>query len=185
MNRKGGRNGHAPPALLWAPFYYPGGPNSSRVFGTPFLMPDLLSPAAPGRIPPRRNRDPRPSRFCGTRKRSVPVRVHSVLRVLAWPGPVARPPASNPFLTHGTVESPAKLHGSNRSSGCPQGAPPPPISSPGSSQPLSLAGGGTPKLTFSQWPAAVRRRAGDRIPLPPSSRARPPWPACTPAPWSR
>ena len=51
----------------------------------------------------------RPSRHCGTRKRSVPVRVHSVRKSSGFAGSCCQAPVSNPFLTHGTVESPAKL----------------------------------------------------------------------------
>jgi hypothetical protein len=32
-----------------------------------------------------------------------------LIRAVVSPAPVARPLAANPFLTHGTVESPAKL----------------------------------------------------------------------------
>ena len=42
----------------------------------------------------------------GTRKRSVPGRVHSIPKSSGFPE--ARPPGANPFLTRGTVESPAK-----------------------------------------------------------------------------
>jgi len=42
------------------------------------------------------------------RKRSVPVRVHSVAKELWFTG-LSRSPASNLPLTHGTVESPSKL----------------------------------------------------------------------------
>jgi hypothetical protein len=42
----------------------------------------------------------------GTRKRSVPGRVHSIPKSGGFPE--APPPGANPFLTHGTVESPAK-----------------------------------------------------------------------------
>jgi hypothetical protein len=45
----------------------------------------------------------------GSRKRSVPVRVHSVRKNSGFTGPGCLAPASNPLLTHGTVESPAKL----------------------------------------------------------------------------
>jgi hypothetical protein len=51
----------------------------------------------------------RPSRFSGTRKRSVPVRVHSVYKSFGFVVSCHQVPTSNPFLTHGTVESPAKL----------------------------------------------------------------------------
>jgi hypothetical protein len=50
----------------------------------------------------------RPSRFSGTRKYSVPVRVHSVSKRFGFVGSCHQAPAANPFLTHGTVESPAK-----------------------------------------------------------------------------
>jgi hypothetical protein len=39
----------------------------------------------------------RPSRFCGTRKRSVPVRVHSVGKSFGSSAPVARPPRPTRF----------------------------------------------------------------------------------------
>jgi hypothetical protein len=51
----------------------------------------------------------RPSRSSGTRKRSVPVRVHSVDKSGGFAGSCRQAQAANPFLTHGTVESPAKL----------------------------------------------------------------------------
>jgi len=44
----------------------------------------------------------------GTRKLSVPGRVHSVSKSCGYQEAFL-PPKSNPFLTHGTVESPAKL----------------------------------------------------------------------------
>jgi hypothetical protein len=43
----------------------------------------------------------------GTRKHSVPGRVHSVTKELRFVNPKL---TSNPFLTHGTVESPLKPH---------------------------------------------------------------------------
>jgi hypothetical protein len=55
----------------------------------------------------------RPSRFSGTRKRSVPVRVHSVYKSFGFVVACYQVPTSNPFLTHGTVESPAKLSSSS------------------------------------------------------------------------
>ena len=94
----------------------------------------------------------RPSRFCGTRKRSVPVRVHSVGKNFGFTGRACALPASNPFLTHGTVESPAKLF---------------PLTDPcvvkvmecdrlqsvqqSFAPTLSLAGGRTPKFKFSLY----------------------------------
>jgi hypothetical protein len=39
----------------------------------------------------------------------VPVRVHSVSKSFGFAGSRHQAPAANPFLTHGTVESPAKL----------------------------------------------------------------------------
>jgi hypothetical protein len=44
----------------------------------------------------------------GSRKLSVPVRVHSVPKSCGCQG-AATLPGSNPLLTHGTVESPAKF----------------------------------------------------------------------------
>ena len=49
-----------------------------------------------------------PSGFCGTRKRSVPGRVHSVGKSFGFAGSCCQAPASNPLWTHGTVESPIK-----------------------------------------------------------------------------
>ena len=46
--------------------------------------------------------------FPGSRKLSVPGRVHSAPKSCRFP-PASAPSGSNPFLTHGTVESPAKL----------------------------------------------------------------------------
>jgi len=48
----------------------------------------------------------------GTRKRSVPGRVHSIPKSSGFPE--ARPPGANPFLTRGTVESPAKCSSAAR-----------------------------------------------------------------------
>jgi hypothetical protein len=45
----------------------------------------------------------------GTRKPSVPVRVHSVRESFGFADSRCQAPASNPFLTRDTVESPAKL----------------------------------------------------------------------------
>jgi hypothetical protein len=53
----------------------------------------------------------RPSRCCGTRKRSVPVRVHSVGKSFGFVGTLSAPTA-NTWWTRDTVESPAKLLGS-------------------------------------------------------------------------
>jgi hypothetical protein len=95
MNRKDGRNGHAPPVRLTTPSKYPGAANSSSA-GRRFFSrcPTGFHLPAPGPIPPWRDRNRRPSRRCGTRKRSVPVRVHSILRDLAGPilSPGTRPP---------------------------------------------------------------------------------------------
>ena len=52
--------------------------------------------------------DLRPSRFSGTRKPSVPVRVHSVRESFGFTDSRCQAPASNPLLTRDTVESPAK-----------------------------------------------------------------------------
>ena len=51
---------------------------------------------------------PTPNPF-GARKPSVPGRVHSVLESCGSQAALGALPGSNPFLTHGTVESPAKL----------------------------------------------------------------------------
>jgi hypothetical protein len=45
----------------------------------------------------------------GTRKLSVPGRVHSVAESFGFRKAAALPCQSNPFLTRGTVESPAKF----------------------------------------------------------------------------
>src|SRR5438046_2488297 len=83
---------------------------------------------------------PRPSRFGETRKRSVPVRVHSHSKELWFRRfPVARSPTSNPFLTHGTVESPAKFSLRAVPLYMVRGARPPPITSKGFT-PTPLAG---------------------------------------------
>jgi hypothetical protein len=82
----------------------------------------------------------------GTRKRSVPGRVHSVSKSCGSRSAPARWGA-NPFLTHGTVESPAKLSlrhciESARAAASNQ--------SPGLCvQPLSLANGGSHKFSAS------------------------------------
>src|SRR5206468_7771160 len=49
-----------------------------------------------------------PTRYHESRKRSVPVRVHSVSKEL-WFAPTSASGASNLPLTHETVESPSKL----------------------------------------------------------------------------
>ncbi len=51
----------------------------------------------------------RPTRHRESRKRSVPVRVHSVRQSSGFAGSGCPAPAANPLLTRGTVESPAKL----------------------------------------------------------------------------
>src|SRR5258706_652290 len=90
----------------------------------------------------------RPSRFSGTRKRSVPVRVHSVPKSFGFTSHACAWPASNPFLTHGTVESPAKLlplQITAKVTECDR------LQSVlrAVRQPLSLAGGRAPKFKFS------------------------------------
>ena len=50
----------------------------------------------------------RPTRGCESRKRSVPLRVHSVFKRSGFVSPLSAL-TSNPFLTHGSVESPAKV----------------------------------------------------------------------------
>ena len=90
----------------------------------------------------------RPSRFCGTRKRSVPVRVHSVSKSSGFADASSKPPASNPLLTHGTVESPAKHF--LKQFHCPLKEECGRLQSVlrALRQPLSLAGGRAPKLEF-------------------------------------
>src|SRR5919206_2367112 len=74
----------------------------------------------------------RPTRFGESRKRSVPLRVHSHSKELWFRRPpVARLPTSNPFLTHGTVESPAKLSLQQFHCVLSNGARSPPITSEG------------------------------------------------------
>jgi len=85
------------------PFSHPSG-SSAPAFEFPFLkvlFSELFDPVADHWI-----RHPIP--IPGSRKRSVPVRVHSVSKEL-WFAAASRPSASNLPLTHGTVESPAKL----------------------------------------------------------------------------
>jgi len=50
----------------------------------------------------------RPSHYCGTRKLSVPFRVHSLEKNFGFPKPFSSS-ESNPLLTHGAVESPANF----------------------------------------------------------------------------
>jgi hypothetical protein len=88
-----------------------------------------------------------PTRFSESRKHSVPVRVHSIPKSSGSAAPVARPPPSNPFLTHGTVESPAKYlspqcHFAAKS----KGVRSPPIKPTGSRPTPTLAGDRPPKI---------------------------------------
>jgi len=69
---------------------------------------DLVSPAAYELAALQLRSPARPTRFCESRKRSVPVRVHSVSKSFGFVGSRHQAPAANPFVTHGTVESPAK-----------------------------------------------------------------------------
>ncbi len=81
----------------------------------------------------------RPSRFSGTRKRSVPVRVHSVYKNVGFAHSRCQAQVSNPFVTRGTVESPIKLFSCSSTALCFCGARPPPIS-PEGSRPTLAAG---------------------------------------------
>ena len=100
MNRKElGAQGHCqfPPALFGAPFEYPRGriwSSSTHQFPELFLI-DACSAFT--------CRDP--SRFGGTRKRSVPLRVHSVLRVLVSSGVLSGGPDVQPVFDsrHGRI----------------------------------------------------------------------------------
>ena len=115
-----------------------------------------------------------------------------ILRVLVRRFPVARPPTSNPFLTHGTVESLAKL--------CPVSSS---VLLKGRDrgrlqsvlralrQPLSLADDRAPQFRFSscssgssRWPVAQTSVVPGNRCLG-SSHTRPLWPACRPALWSQ
>ena len=105
LNRKGGRKGHTPPARFCRHR-----PNiqSARLGQAPcssglyvHVVDALLSPAAFAPEPLGSSK-PRPTRFGESRKRSVPLRVHSHSKELWFRGPpVVRLPTSNPFLTHG------------------------------------------------------------------------------------
>jgi hypothetical protein len=113
LNRKGGRKRHTPPARCFCRHR----PNTRCVRTSrgaliaPFLLFKCMTCfhlPTPGCRAIHFSRL-RPSRFSGTRKRSVPVRVHSVPKSFGFTSHACAWPASNPFLTHGTVESPAKL----------------------------------------------------------------------------
>jgi hypothetical protein len=122
----------------------------------------------------------------GTRKLSVPGRVHSVPKSCGFSETRALP-ESNPFVTRGTVESPAKCQCAARSKS--EESRSPPIRPQGSGRPTRcLAGGGSPKFnssSSSSWnPAPGTPEPGHSRNCRPS-RARPLWPACTPAPWSQ
>jgi len=69
---------------------------------------ELLSPAGFPQPPGCKNPRAHPATG-GTRKLSVPGRVHSHSQELWFRRGCGQHAASNPFLTHGTVESPAKL----------------------------------------------------------------------------
>jgi hypothetical protein len=70
-------------------------------------MHDVLSPAATGSQLSVAS-PARPTRFCESRKLSVPVRVHSITKEIWFISARCQVAAPNPFLTHVTVESSAK-----------------------------------------------------------------------------
>ena len=109
------------------PFSQPSGSSAfwADVLAAPHFEPKGADGTSPARLPPARfswsavllPHAPVLASVCvhqrcahpatgGTRKCSVPGRVHSVPKSSG--SREARPPGANPFLTHGTVESPAK-----------------------------------------------------------------------------
>src|SRR5439155_15429336 len=98
-NRKGGRKRHTPPARFVGTIRIPVGSEFVKCHSLFHFINCMTCFHLPLR----------PTRLGESRKRSVPLRVHSHSKSFGSSSPVARLTASNPFLTHGTVESPAKL----------------------------------------------------------------------------
>jgi len=147
----------------------PAGFPPARFLGQPLLMPVARQCQVAPRVPT--------SAMAEARKYSVPARVHSVHKNSGWSRGNA---ASNPSRTHGTVESPAAvcswrnicLRERRRLQSVLRVLPTP-----------LLAGGDAPKIMGSALALPRGTSAGDHRRCGRGSHARPPWPACTPAPW--
>jgi len=125
--------------------------------------------------------DPTPNPRCGSRNVQFRSCSFSFPKSSGSRTPVARPRV--PVFDSRTVESPAKLL-----------SPVPGVvkeraslqSLQGSRPTLALAGDRAPKIRFSRvWRRAARTPVGHRNRSPGHHVPGPPWPACTPAPWSR